>query len=349
MSQLDTSAAKRRQIYLFAFPAGVIFVTAFIVVNHGKLPLMSELVGGGAVVTLVLYSFILFFRPLTLYGVETSFYFYMSLFFPIFAGALLTNPGAISRMSPELFAETVNGMTVWDVIFFVGAFLSIPPKAFKVLMFLVFGVTLLVAAVNILMLFRANQWDAVYLFHWLHSFFALGVTILLISRIGRLQQIYATTDKLTGLLNRHAGSHRLSEEYERVLRYGTPFAVILIDIDHFKEINDRYGHVTGDRVLKEIAGLLSSFIRKTDSAVRWGGEEFLLLLPGTNLDNSFAMAQRLKSLLDGHAFFEVHHVTASFGVTTYMSGQALDDILQSVDKALYQAKQNGRNQVAVYR
>lgn len=227
--------------------------------------------------------------------------------------------------------------------FFVGAYLAIPHRAFRTLVYLFLALYLLIASINILLMMQAGRSLAENMFHWLQGLFALGITLLLILRIGRLQQFYASTDSLTGIPNRRAGTDIINAEYERASRYGAVFSVILLDIDYFKDINDSYGHSVGDIVLKKFSGLLSVSLRKADFISRWGGEEFLIVLPETGLSNARQLAERLCSKAQQSRFEADLQVTASFGVSVYKTGQTLEDIIRSVDKALYQAKQNGRN------
>ena len=345
---LNTSGVKRRQIYLTTFPVGALFVIVFIIVVREKLNFFSEVVGMGSATLILLGSLVLYFQPLKVYTIETSFYFFMALFLPALAGALLTNPNTILNMSSALFAETINGLTLWVSIIFMGAFLSISPRAFKLLVILVFLVIFLIYVISAVALLQVYKWNFTYLFHFLHSFFALGITMLLISRIGRIQQLHATTDKLTGLLNRYAGSAKLSEEFEYGAGNSTDLAVILVDVDHFKEINDFHGHLVGDKVLKEFGDVISNFIRKTDSVVRWGGEEFLVILPNTTIENGVRLAERLREEIDQRVFATQLHVTASFGVASRQHGQDMEALFHAADQAMYKAKEGGRNQVIVY-
>ncbi len=171
------------------------------------------------------------------------------------------------------------------------------------------------------------------------------VTTFLIFRIGRLQQIYATMDLLTGVLNRREALNILQEEYERAARYKIPFSVILIDIDYFKRVNDTFGHVVGDRVLKGFAGTLSGVTRAMDRVARWGGEEFLIILPSLALESSRLTAERIRELICCTEYDRVQDLTASMGVASHWPGESLDDLLTRADEALYLAKNQGRNRV----
>lgn len=156
-------------------------------------------------------------------------------------------------------------------------------------------------------------------------------------------ELLATTDQLTGAFNRHKFEELAGEELERVSRYNYSLAVVLFDIDHFKKINDRYGHFIGDRVLKELVCLVDEHVRQTDTMVRWGGEEFLILAPHTDQQGIEELSEKIREAVEANDFAEVGRVTVSLGATVYQAGEALDRFLTRADEALYQAKEAGRN------
>ncbi|MFI9652242.1 diguanylate cyclase [Guyparkeria sp. LHSS19-1] len=155
----------------------------------------------------------------------------------------------------------------------------------------------------------------------------------------------ATTDMLTGLINRMHFEKILSHEHDRVRRYGHPAALIMIDIDHFKQINDDFGHPIGDAVLTRFARLISEHIRATDSFARWGGEEFMLITPDTDEPAARALAEKLRRLVHDTDFPEIGHVTASFGVVPLAEDATPEQTVHRVDQRLYAAKQQGRDRV----
>lgn len=159
----------------------------------------------------------------------------------------------------------------------------------------------------------------------------------------------ARTDELTGLSNRRDMQHRLNEEFSRYQRSGHHFSVALIDLDLFKHINDEYGHDAGDQVLREFASLMQSMIRLTDVASRWGGEEFLILLPDTSLLQALTLAERLRQKVSRHQFGfagQVIPVTISAGICSIAKTGSVNELLKQADLHLYSAKESGRNRIA---
>ena len=170
-----------------------------------------------------------------------------------------------------------------------------------------------------------------------------GVDISERKRLERELARQASHDHLTGLYNRWKFEELLELECERSRRYRTPFAVVMFDIDHFKQVNDDFGHDVGDRVLKRVADVVGQQIRRTDSLARWGGEEFMLLLPETELGHAVRIAEAARRRVDQADFPGPGRLTISLGVTEYRAGETVPALFKRVDKALYQAKQSGRN------
>ncbi len=159
----------------------------------------------------------------------------------------------------------------------------------------------------------------------------------------------AKTDELTGLSNRRDMHNRLTAEFSRYQRAGHHFSIALIDLDLFKGINDRHGHDAGDEVLKAFAGLMKTVIRQTDVAARWGGEEFLILLPDTSLLQALTLAERLRAEVAQTPFrFRGTElpVTISAGVCSIAKAGSIDELLKQADVHLYSAKADGRNRIA---
>ncbi|BCD62759.1 diguanylate cyclase/phosphodiesterase [Nitratiruptor sp. YY08-26] len=160
----------------------------------------------------------------------------------------------------------------------------------------------------------------------------------------------AEIDFLTGLVNRRRFERALLEMINDYQNRGYPFALIYLDIDNFKSINDKYGHPSGDQVLKEIALILKTFLRANNIAARVGGEEFAILVPGATAKEGEIVAERLRNVIAQRTFSTLEdeiHVTASFGVTGVRTDDTIDTIFARVDKAMYDAKNSGKNRVVV--
>ncbi|MBL8765470.1 MAG: GGDEF domain-containing protein, partial [Phycisphaerae bacterium] len=166
----------------------------------------------------------------------------------------------------------------------------------------------------------------------------------------RLEQL-ARTDPLTRVLNRRALTERLAAETERVKRYESEVSLLLIDLDHFKRVNDNYGHLVGDDVLAEMAAYLQGAVRTVDVVARYGGEEFVVVLPETGAQGAHAFAERLREGVEAREFTRGNvgtlRLTASIGVATFPSPgiDSPEDLLAAADQALYRAKAEGRNRV----
>jgi diguanylate cyclase (GGDEF)-like protein len=169
---------------------------------------------------------------------------------------------------------------------------------------------------------------------------------LLLEKTRELEQL-SITDRLTQVYNRIWLEEVFSREIKRAQRYGLSFSVIMLDIDDFKRINDQFGHPVGDKVLVEISNVLKTGIRVTDTLGRWGGEEFLIICPETDIDGAYQLAQSLRERVSIHSFPAAEQLTASFGVAVYLSGEREHDLVRRADRALYCAKEAGKNRVEV--
>ncbi len=159
----------------------------------------------------------------------------------------------------------------------------------------------------------------------------------------------STTDSLTQLANRAHTEDLLAQGVHRYERYGVCCAVIMLDIDHFKQVNDTCGHAVGDQVLRRIADLMREHTRLTDCPGRWGGEEFLIICPDTDLEGAHRLAENLRHRIERVKFPVIGHRTCSFGVAAIQPGDQARELLKRADDALYRAKNNGRNQVVTER
>ena len=192
-------------------------------------------------------------------------------------------------------------------------------------------------------------------FLWLFSAFSFGLLNAFLIEKSNAQTFLkqhklehmATTDKLTGLYNRSKIESIINDEMDRAMRYKRTVSVIVVDIDHFKSVNDSYGHHVGDHVLKEFSLILKNGIRKVDDVGRWGGEEFIIILPETNINEAEKVAEQIRIKVESYLFSVIKQKTGSFGVSEYIYGDSVQSIIIRADKALYKAKENGRNQTQI--
>ncbi|SFH47995.1 diguanylate cyclase (GGDEF) domain-containing protein [Tindallia magadiensis] len=155
----------------------------------------------------------------------------------------------------------------------------------------------------------------------------------------------SSTDVLTKIYNRRKLEEMMIEFIRETEIRGGCFSVILVDIDHFKSINDSYGHAQGDRVLQKLVRLISGNLRKNDVIGRWGGEEFLIICPETCLQEAYHVAEKIRVIIENHSFIRSKKITGSFGVASYESGDSVHSIVNKADQAMYYAKEMGRNVV----
>jgi diguanylate cyclase (GGDEF)-like protein len=192
-----------------------------------------------------------------------------------------------------------------------------------------------------------------------HGFLYLGTYALIVAgsfafllmhkeRADEESSRLATTDPLTGVFNRRTFIELAEQELARSRRAGTPLSIMMLDLDHFKRVNDTFGHLTGDEVLVAFTRLIRDCVRRGDLVVRYGGEEFCVLLPATNLPAATALAERIRARCAAEPLTDkAFRVTVSIGLTAYSGGKeaTLADLLARADEALYRAKGEGRNQV----
>ena len=169
------------------------------------------------------------------------------------------------------------------------------------------------------------------------------------ARLHRMVERQALVDGLTGLANRRQADEALASEIARTERLGGPVGLILADVDDFKAVNDRFGHPTGDIVLRDLGDALRENVREIDTAARWGGEEFAVILPGTDLEGAAQVAERIRVALAEREILSVDgaplHVTASFGVATSTATSTVQQLVEAADEALYRAKRAGKDRV----
>jgi len=157
----------------------------------------------------------------------------------------------------------------------------------------------------------------------------------------------AEKDELTQIYNRKKFNSMLSIAIREATVYATPFSIILFDIDHFKSVNDTYGHNVGDKVLIQMSALVKNLLRGDDLLARWGGEEFIILLPSTRENDAYELANRLRREIELFPFTHIKKMTCSFGVAEFSANDTAAELIQKADKALYKAKVSGRNKVSI--
>lgn len=161
-----------------------------------------------------------------------------------------------------------------------------------------------------------------------------------------LEQL-ANTDRLTGLANRRRLEGILDQELQRSRRYGDRVSILMLDLDHFKDINDRLGHPVGDQVLVAVSDLIQSECRLNDTAARWGGEEFLICCPETDATAARSVAERIRQCVESHRFEAIDQLTVSIGIATLTAEDSVETLIARADRALYAAKRQGRNRVVI--
>jgi len=205
-----------------------------------------------------------------------------------------------------------------------------------------------------------NKWVSVknevafdYSLLWkiLFSIFLIGAGFLLhylkLRKLNTKLIRLSSTDQLTGISNRFKMNEFLNEHKSNTDRYKTDASIILLDIDLFKEVNDRFGHPTGDAVLVEFANTIKHNIRLTDHVARWGGEEFLIACPNINIVDAEALANKLINKVRKHSFPDGIRITTSAGVSMLSKNHSVKESISNADKALYESKENGRDRVTV--
>lgn len=196
-------------------------------------------------------------------------------------------------------------------------------------------------------LVNLTTFGSMFLFDYLRN---AGFIMMICQRLYHEIHQLATLDFLTNTFNRRAMQQCLEQEIAKFNQSKTPFSLIMLDVDRFKLINDTYGHDRGDLVLQHLTTILKQNLRSEDILSRWGGEEFLILLPNTDIQESFLMANKLRTTVEENpANNRLIYYTISLGVGTFnqeYTGE-LDPLLIAIDQALYQAKENGRNQVVI--
>lgn len=178
-------------------------------------------------------------------------------------------------------------------------------------------------------------------------FIFLALFVLIYTKDVKKLESISFTDSLTEVYNRHRFLELAHDELDKHIRSEAPLSFVMIDLDNFKKVNDDYGHNVGDQVLKDISSLISRNIRKTDTFARWGGEEFILMLPDSDSYSAYKISERLRLLVENHIFKDAGNLTVSIGISELTECHSLIGTIAQVDKALYKSKLDGRNKVSV--
>jgi diguanylate cyclase (GGDEF)-like protein len=185
----------------------------------------------------------------------------------------------------------------------------------------------------------------IILLNFLNSLIAIWLVYVYVRKKLEYQASY---DSVTRLLNRYSYENEIEKEISRCKRYNRNMSLVLFDIDHFKDINDRHGHKRGDQVLSKLAKLVEKSVRKSDLVFRIGGEEFAIIIPETEADGASRMAEKIRREVENSSFQPVKQVTISLGVAELPGNTTHADLFRHADKALYQAKHSGRNRVKIF-
>ena len=169
-----------------------------------------------------------------------------------------------------------------------------------------------------------------------------------ISKLNRVLEKLSQTDELTGIYNRRKSMELVSEYVDFAKRYADPFCVAILDIDRFKRVNDKFGHNTGDIVLRQFSDAIKSRLRSTDIFGRWGGEEFIILIQKSDIKGAYTLLEILREHVASVSFESVGHLTFSGGVCLFNGEKSASELIGKADSALYKAKELGRNQVQIY-
>jgi len=166
-----------------------------------------------------------------------------------------------------------------------------------------------------------------------------------LQKVNMALSVLSVTDHLTGVYNRQFLDQRLEEEVARITRHPAPLSLVMMDLDHFKSVNDDYGHLVGDQVLTQVTQVVQNRVRKTDVFGRWGGEEFILICPDTDLSQAKLLAEKIRTAVEEETYPEQIHQTISLGVTQFQRNEPMSQLVNRADEYMYHAKQQGRNQV----
>jgi diguanylate cyclase (GGDEF)-like protein len=195
-----------------------------------------------------------------------------------------------------------------------------------------------------------SNWDLLSFLRFIITSFVLIFAIFIMEYTVYKMQInlkkISITDPLTGLYNRRKTDETMQKEYENFRRYDISLSICILDIDNFKHINDTYGHAAGDKVLMQLSEILKNNTRKTDTIGRWGGEEFIIIMPHTNINEAFVNIKKIKQEINSFQFEEIKHLTCSFGMSEAQNKEEnKEKLFIKMDENLYKAKNTGKNKI----
>jgi len=338
----DVINARQRRIYLTLLPLGVLvtLLDAFDQIQHDDTNPFNILTNVGLAFGFAVLALLLWRFKHSQRLVEYALYLLVAAF-------LLSNWYVdFAQYRAVEIPREILAWSIWLIVMHLVGFLTFSPQEGAVLSSLVYLASAAIGLGFVLPELLAGRRPP-GLDELIQAYAATAIALIFLYRIGSLRQRYALIDFLTGVSNRRHLYQLFTYEVERARRYRQPFSVVLFDVDNFKQVNDTHGHLMGDRVLKGLTQLTLRLLRNVDDLGRWGGEEFLILLPETDVVGAQRLAERVRSALAQQRFDIAGSVTASFGVTTYLPNDTLETMLHRADEALYQAKREGRNHVAV--
>jgi diguanylate cyclase (GGDEF)-like protein len=247
--------------------------------------------------------------------------------------------------------EGALGITImWTPLVFISFFLTLKSKLGLIYSLVIYGITLGVSLLNMgnisseyvlpLSQFLVANLVYIIIFYFAQQMFSVYAELEIAKRS-------AYIDSLTGIANRHKIDIWLEEKVKESKKYNSPLSVIFFDIDHFKKVNDTYGHLNGDNVLREITSVVSENLPEGNLFGRWGGEEFIII-SSLSPNHAFQLAEKLRKMIESHDFQIVGKLTSSFGVASYQLGDTVNTLLDRADVALYLSKSSGRNLCRVY-
>ena len=242
---------------------------------------------------------------------------------------------------------SMNVYALWSPIFLTYIFIVLERKWALYYAIMIFFITIVMGVPHFYNSITADFLIQYYISTVLYIFILFYFKKIISNFIeSEILKKYAYYDYLTDIGNRRLLDKWLENEIKRCHKTNHVFSIIYFDIDHFKKVNDKYGHDIGDNVLKEFSFLVKSCISSNDYFGRWGGEEFILILPNQSLTEATQFADNLRQIIEKHSFQYVGQVTSSFGISAFQQNDLSKNIIKRADEALYIAKNNGRNVVA---